>query len=189
MRRCCRDGPHVPLRRRDGPPAWAATAGTAPLSWPRCALAAPVVSPARPRKRARGRPAHRHATRDVVPTVVSEVGQVRAAGRHELALHGGEEEGAAVEAHGVLPTDENVAGGAVVAGAAGVEQHGGLRCGVEQRDEEVGAAPPSPPASRSAASRSQAARRPPPPSRAFEELRRGRRWAVRVGAVRGVRKG
>lgn len=106
------------------------------------ALAAPVAAPARPGQRALRRPAHRHAPGHVVPSVVHEVGQVRAADGHELALHGGEEEGATVEGHGVLPPAKNAAGagGAVVAGAAGVEQHGGLGRGERDGDDLVAVA-------------------------------------------------
>jgi len=99
------------------------------------ALAAAVVAAARPRQRAVRRPAHGHAPRDVVPVAVVEVGDAGAADGHELALHRREEERAAVERHGLLPEADDAAVGvarAVVARAAGVEEHGGL--GRRQRD-------------------------------------------------------
>nr|CAB3459511.1 unnamed protein product [Digitaria exilis] len=117
------------------PPAEAAEVGSVRAEPERdVALAAAVVAAARSRQRALGGAAHGHAPRDVVPIAVVEVGEAWAADGHELALHRREEERASVERHGLLLLLEvGVAGVVVVvAGAAGVEEHGGLGRG--QRD-------------------------------------------------------
>jgi hypothetical protein len=67
----------------------------------------------------------------VLPAAVEQVSEARAPDGHELALHGREEERAAVQRHGLLQKADDVAAtrGAVVARTAGVEEQRGLARG------------------------------------------------------------